>query len=212
MHSIISNITLGIEALGAIVLAWVWKFIVPKHKSLAIYLISAVVFECLYVLADQIDNKYNLLLGNIYSLFEVWVLSILYTQWNKVKTGIYYLFLLIYFVVWAFYYLWNGIYSINGFIHGLSSLIIMIMSLIAYIHYLSTDYKSFKLPITLGFIFYACTNIGIMTFSGLLVSLKSEKTALFYASINLISNLGLYIFITIGLIKCKKQYLELSSS
>lgn len=205
------NTIVFIEVLGLFVLAWTWKSIVPNHKYLAVYLITAVVFECMYMIADPYGSKYNLILGNIYSLIEVWVLSILYTQWNKEKTGIFYLFSLIYFLVWAIYYLNNGLSFMNGIIHGMASLIIMVMSIIAYIRYLASDYKSFKLPITLGFIFYSCTNVGIMTFSAYLSSLNSEKVVFFYYVINLFSNLGLYIFMTIGLIKCKKQSSELSS-
>ena len=210
MHLVLSNITLGVEVLGLIILAWAWKSVVPNHKYLAVYLITAVVFECMYMFADQYSSKYNLLLGNIYSLIEVWVLSILYTQWNKEKTGIFYLFSLIYFLVWLVFYFNNGLYYINGVMGGIGSFVIIIMSFIAYIRYLKFDYKSFKITIVLGFIFYTCTNIGVLSFSAYLNSIKSEKTFLFYSSINLISNFGLYILMAIGLIKCKKQSLELS--
>jgi hypothetical protein len=210
LHLVLSNITLGVEVLGLIILAWAWKSVVPNHKYLAVYLITAVVFECMYMFADQYSSKYNLLLGNIYSLIEVWVLSILYTQWNKEKTGIFYLFSLIYFLVWLVFYFNNGLYYINGVMGGIGSFVIIIMSFIAYIRYLKFDYKSFKITIVLGFIFYTCTNIGVLSFSAYLNSIKSEKTFLFYSSINLISNFGLYILMAIGLIKCKKQSLELS--
>ena len=210
MHFILSNITVGIEVLGLVVLAWSWKAVVPQNKFIAVYLITAVVFECLYMLADQFNPKYNLLFGNIFSLLEVWVLSILYAQWNKEKTSIYYLFSLIYTLIWFLFYLKNGIYYINGMMAGMGSLVVMAMSLIVYIRFLEVDYRSYRLPIILGFIFYNCTNIGILSFSAYLNSLKSEKIYLFYITINLISNIGLYIFIAIGLIKCKKQSLELS--
>ncbi len=210
MHFILSNITVGIEVLGLVVLAWSWKAVVPQNKFIAVYLITAVVFECLYMLADQFNPKYNLLFGNIFSLLEVWVLSILYAQWNKEKTSIYYLFSLIYTLIWSLFYLKNGIYYINGMMAGMGSLVVMAMSLIVYIRFLEVDYRSYRLPIILGFIFYNCTNIGILSFSAYLNSLKSEKIYLFYITINLISNIGLYIFMTIGLIKCKKQSLELS--
>ena len=210
MHFILSNITVGIEVLGLVVLAWSWKAVVPQNKFIAVYLITAIVFECLYMLADQFNPKYNLLFGNIFSLLEVWVLSILYAQWNKEKTSIYYLFSLIYTLIWSLFYLKNGIYYINGMMAGMGSLVVMAMSLIVYIRFLEVDYRSYRLPIILGFIFYNCTNIGILSFSAYLNSLKSEKIYLFYITINLISNIGLYIFMTIGLIKCKKQSLELS--
>jgi hypothetical protein len=210
LHFILSNITVGIEVLGLVVLAWSWKAVVPQNKFIAVYLITAVVFECLYMLADQFNPKYNLLFGNIFSLLEVWVLSILYAQWNKEKTSIYYLFSLIYTLIWSLFYLKNGIYYINGMMAGMGSLVVMAMSLIVYIRFLEVDYRSYRLPIILGFIFYNCTNIGILSFSAYLNSLKSEKIYLFYITINLISNIGLYIFMTIGLIKCKKQSLELS--
>ncbi len=209
MISILTNITVLIEIVGVLLLVWAWRAIMPQQKYLAIYLISAVAFESLYMIADTIDSKYNLLFGNIYSLIDVWVLSALYTQWNKEKTSIFYLFSLVYIIVWLVFYSINGLYYANGIMHGIESLVIMLMSFIAYIRYLSTDYKSFKLSISLGFIFYTCTNIGIMSFSAYLQTLNSEKIALSYYLINLFSNLGLYIFITIGLIKCRKQSLAL---
>jgi hypothetical protein len=210
LHLILSNITVGIEVYGLIILAWAWKYIVPQHKYLAVYLITVVAFECIYIVSDQFNPKYNLLFGNIYSLIEVWLLSILYTQWNKEKTAIFYLFSLIHFLIWSVFYLSNGLLCINGVMGGMGSFVVIIMSFIAYIRYLKFEYKSFKIPIALGFIFYTCTNIGILSFSAYLNALKSEKYFLLYASINLISNFGLYLFMTIGLIKCKKQSLELS--
>jgi hypothetical protein len=210
LHFILSNITVGIEVLGLVVLAWTWKAVVHQNKLIAVYLITAVVFECAYMVADQFNSKYNLLFGNIYSLIEVWVLSILYAQWNKEKTSIYYLFSLIYTFIWSLFYLKNGIYYINGMMGGLGSFVVMAMSFFIYIRYLEVDYKSYRLIIILGIIFYNCTNIGILSFSAYLNTIKSEKIYLFYSTINLISNFGLYIFIAIGLIKCKKQSLELS--
>lgn len=181
------------------------RLVLPSLIHILIYAVVAFFTELTSLIAVVVFNfaiPYSALL---FTLFEAAIVCSMLAYWNKEKFKIYYGVLIVYSIIWLSY----GVlahtpnYNVIFGALGISSILVCLFFL------LETFGK--KVPVWMliivgGVLFYKVFNIAIFAFMNFFMEPNNASYIIYYNLINAIANAGLYLLMSIGIIKCKKQF------
>lgn len=182
------------------------KFIKDAKFILALLIISLLV-ECSSEISAIFSNYRIYRIGLIYSIFEVIILNYFFLQSIGFK---YKWFVLSTSIAMSIYLLIIYIFNIGGM--DIPYAITSVYELILVSFYILNNTKSilnnWRFTIFFAFFQYNILAIGIFTMVDYIE--KHQEFLVYYLILHSSANLLLYVFISIGLIQCKKHFLKAS--
>lgn len=176
---------------------------------LSIYLLAALSTELVTYISSHFYNYTITNSGAYFTLFEVGLISMMLSNWNSVRRYTYCLMLLVYSLIWIVCML-----ATNGpwynLLFGLSRLLLIIAGIYFLVESYIDNYPKWIRTIVVAFLLNQILTASIFAYMQFFIEYSNTNYINVYFLINAIANAALYTLITVGIIQCRKQLLQVS--
>lgn len=201
---VVNGVCSFLVVIPLLVIFYYYKQVVGYLKHLMVYLIVAFLTELISLLSFYVFNHALTNSSLFFTLFEVTIVCLMLSYWNKPNLKIYYSVLFVYFVVWVVctFAIAQPLYNV---VFGLAGVMLIVVS----IHFLFASFireiPAWMTTIVVAFLLYEVLSTTIFAFMQFFIQQKHNEYISAYYLIHSFANAALYLLLSYGIIKCKKQ-------